>query len=104
MSPTIQESAQSVHCDYPDELLALPRMTTVKIIRDVIHGHKAHAFMLLHITYQTLQHQKHLGPPRHIGVYGDREDGVVILAIHPVELITPHFLQVARVHKTMAIR
>ena len=55
------------------------------------------------IFNQALVHEEHLRSAADIRVDGHREHGVVIFTIDPVELITPYLLDVAGVHKAVAV-
>ena len=51
-----------------------------------------------------LVHGQHGGPAAHVGVDRHRVDGVVVLAVDPVELVEPELLDVARVDEAVAVR
>lgn len=52
---------------------------------------------------QSLEHEKHLRPPGHIRMQGQRDDGVVLLAAHPIELIVPHLFDIPRVDEVVRV-
>src|SRR5918993_5306762 len=63
----------------------------------------AHPLVPGDVVDEALQHEQHLGPPGDIGVDGDGEDRVVVLAVDPVELVAPDLLQVPRVDEAVAV-
>ncbi len=57
-----------------------------------------------HVMVEALQHHQHMRAARHVRVDGDREHGIIVFAVHPVELVAPHLLDVARVDEAVAVR
>ena len=60
--------------------------------------------MRVDVLDDPLVHEQHLRVPAHVGVDRQREDGVVHLAVDPVELVHPDLLEVARVDEAVAVR
>lgn len=48
-------------------------------------------------------HQQNLRSPRHVRVYRDGEDKLVVLPVEVIELIAPEVLDVARVDEAVAV-
>jgi hypothetical protein len=82
---------------------ASTRRAAQEVVGDLVARHEAHALMRLEMLDQALQHQQHLGAAGDIGVDGDGEDRVVVLAVDPVELVAPHLLYVARIDEAVAV-
>lgn len=78
-------------------------MTADKVVGDFVERHEAHAGMALDVFDQALEHQQHLRATGHVRVDGHGEHGMFVFAVDPVELVAPHFFEVARVDEAVAV-
>ena len=97
-------AAPAKRSDHLGAGFAAKRVTLAEIIGDVLKGCPFHARMLGDVFDQALQHQQNLRTARHIGVDGKGEDGIIHLAVHPIELVAPHFFDVTRVDEPVRVR
>src|SRR5919107_1034829 len=69
--------------------LALP-----KVVGDLLQGHPANTFVGVYVANKAFEHQEVLWSAGHIRVDGRGIDGVVHLAVDPVELVAPELFYV----------
>src|SRR5215204_6689217 len=72
-------------------------VTLPEIGGDLLEGRPTHPFVPIDVFDETLQHEQDLRPPGDVGVDGDGEDRVVVLAVDPIELVAPDLLEVTGV-------
>lgn len=70
-------------------------MPAPEIRGDLPHCHESHAVVAGDVFDQPFVHEQDLGLAADVGVHGDRNDGVVVLTVDPVELVAPQLLDVA---------
>src|SRR5713226_1819173 len=80
------------------------RMTSSVVFRHLSHSNPTNSFMGVDVLYHSLVNQQHLRTTAHVGMNRERKDGVVVLTVHPVKLISPHLLDVARTDPTVTVR
>ena len=78
--------------------------TLREVVGDLVEGRPAHAVVPVDVLDDPLVHQQHLRAAAHVGMDRHREDGVVVLAVDPVELVAPDLLDVARIDEAVAVR
>src|SRR5699024_8928725 len=85
-------------------LLLLARVRSDELISDLIEGRELDAVVRLEVLDETLQHELYLRAARDIGVQGDGEDRVIVLAVDPIELVAPKIFNITRADKAVAVR
>src|SRR6266545_1725262 len=83
---------------------AFPRRAALEVVGDLVAGRPADAVVLVDVLDDPLVHEHDLRLAAHVRVDRHREDGVVVLAVHVVELVEPELLDVARVDEAVAVR
>ena len=92
-SPERHHSLRPTHRSPPGDIMSLlvPRHPCAATGRgsrgDLVERRPAHAVVPVDVLDQPLEHQQHLRPARDVRVDREREDGVVGLAVDPVELV-----------------
>src|SRR4029079_14685594 len=81
----------------------LPRPPLGEIAGNFLESGEFHAGMFAEMGKNPVVHHEHMGLAGNIGMDGHRVNGIVILAIPPVELVEPHALDVMRADETMAV-
>lgn len=59
--------------------------------------------MLVDVLDQPLVHEQDVGPARDVGVDGDGEDELVVLAVEVVEVVPPDVLDVAGIDPSVGV-
>src|SRR5690606_29506093 len=85
--------------DHFGALAAFERVALAEIVCDLLERSPFDPLMPIDIFDEPLEHQEHLRAARHVGVDGEGEHAVIHLAVDPVELVAPEFLDVARIHE-----